>query len=135
MHFRDGALVKKGDLLFTIDKRQFQLAVDQAKSQIDVADATFEFAAEQLERAEKLIANGNIAQASVDDRREAFLAASGGLEQARAAEQSAEIDLEYTEIRAPMSGRINQALVDPGNLVSADQMVLTTIVASDPAHF
>lgn len=89
MHFRDGALVKKGDLLFTIDKRQFQLAVDQAKSQIDVADATFEFAAEQLERAEKLIANGNIAQASVDDRREAFLAASGGLEQARAAEQSA----------------------------------------------
>ena len=135
VHFKDGALVKKGDLLFTIDKRQFQLSVDQAKSQIDVAEATYEFAAEQLERAEKLIANGNIAQASVDERREAFLAASGGLEQSRAAEQSAEIDLEYTEIRAPMSGRIDQALVDPGNLVSADQMVLTTIVASDPVYF
>ena len=58
-----------------------------------------------------------------------------GWSKPRAAEQSAEIDLEYTKIRAPMSGRIDQALVDPGNLVSADQMVLTTIVASDPAHF
>lgn len=135
VHFKDGALVDAGDLLFTIDKRQFLLAVEQAKSQIDVATATYEFAAEQLERAEKLIANGNIAQASVDERREAFLAASGALEQARAAEQSAEIDLEYTEIRAPMSGRIDQALIDPGNLVSADQMVLTTIVASDPIYF
>lgn len=135
VHFRDGVLVQAGDLLFTIDKRQFQLAVDQAKAQIRVAEASFEFASEQLERAERLIDNGNIAQASVDERREAYLGASGALEQARSAEQSAEIDLEYTEIRAPMFGRIDQALVDPGNLVSADQMVLTTIVASDPVYF
>lgn len=135
VHFKDGALVRAGDLLFTIDKRQFQLAVDQAKAQIRVAEASFDFLSEQLARAEQLIANGNIAQASVDERREAFLAASGALEQARSAEQSAEIDLEYTEIRAPMSGRIDQALVDPGNLVAADQMVLTTIVATDPTYF
>lgn len=135
VHFTDGAIVQEGDLLFTIDKRQFQLAVDQAKAQIRVAEATYDFTQEQLERAETLIQNGNIAQSSVDERREAFLAASGALEQARSAEQSAEIDLEYTEIRAPMAGRIDQALVDPGNLVAANEMVLTSIVATDPAYF
>ncbi|MEM7524308.1 MAG: efflux RND transporter periplasmic adaptor subunit [Pseudomonadota bacterium] len=135
VHFQDGARVEKGQLLFTIDQRQFQLAVDQARSQIGVAQATFDFAKEQLERAERLIQSGNIAQASVDERREAFLSASGALEQARSAELSAEIDLEYTEIRAPMSGRIDRSLVDPGNLVGADQTVLTSIVATDPAHF
>ncbi len=135
VHFTDGQLVKKGDLLFTIEQRQFQTALRQAEAQIGVAMATFDFAKEQLDRAESLIQNGNIAQSTVDQRREAFLAASGALEQARAADELARIDLEWTEIRAPMSGRIDRTLVDPGNLVGANETVLTTIVSDDPAYF
>ena len=134
-HFQDGQLVKKGDLLFTIEQRQFQTAVRQAEAQIDVALASFDFAEEQLDRAERLAQNGNIAQSVVDERRERFLAASGALEQARAAEELAKIDLEWTEIHAPMSGRIDRRRVDPGNLVGANDTILTTIVAEDPVYF
>ncbi|MEX0309806.1 MAG: efflux RND transporter periplasmic adaptor subunit [Tateyamaria sp.] len=135
VHFTDGSLVEQGQLLFTIDQRQFETAVRQARAQIDVAEATFEFASEQLERAEALIGNGTIPQSVLDERREAFLAAQGALEQARAAVELAELDLEFSEIRAPMAGRADRALVDPGNLVSADQTALTSIVSNDPIYF
>lgn len=135
VHFRDGSLVEKGQLLYTIDPRQFQTALRQAQAQIDVAQATYEFAEEQLERASSLIANGNIAQSVLDQRREAFLSAQGALEQARAALELAQLDIEYSEITAPMSGRIDQALVDPGNLVLANNTELTSIVSSDPIFF
>ncbi|MEL6794023.1 MAG: efflux RND transporter periplasmic adaptor subunit [Pseudomonadota bacterium] len=135
VHFTDGQLVEAGELLFSLDQRQFQTALRQAEAQIGVAEATFEFTREQLARAEQLIQTGNIAQSVVDQRREAFLAASGALEQARAAEESARIDLEWTEIRAPIAGRIDENLIDEGNLVAANETVLTTIVADDPAHF
>ncbi|MEO0523427.1 MAG: efflux RND transporter periplasmic adaptor subunit [Pseudomonadota bacterium] len=135
VHFTDGALVEKDQLLFTIDQRQFRTALRQAQAQIDIAEATSEFASEQLDRAVALIDNGTIPQSVVDERREAFLAAQGALEQARAALELAELDLEYSEIRAPMSGRIDQALLDPGNLVTENQTLLTSIVATDPIHF
>lgn len=135
VHFTDGSLVEKDQLLFTIDQRQFQTALRQAQAQIDIAEATGAFTAEQLERAEALVGNGTIPQSVVDERREAFLAAQGALEQARAALELAQLDLEYSEIRAPMAGRIDQAEIDPGNLVSANQTVLTSIVATDPIHF
>ncbi|MEM8655779.1 MAG: efflux RND transporter periplasmic adaptor subunit [Pseudomonadota bacterium] len=135
VHFEDGALVEQGQLLFTIDQRQFRTALRQAQAQIDVANATFDFASEQLERAEALIGNGTIPQSVLDERREAYLSAQGALEQARAAVELAELDLEFSEIRAPMSGRIDRALIDPGNLVSANQTELTSIVSSDPIYF
>lgn len=135
IHFEDGTRVEEGQLLFTIDQRQFQTALRQARAQIDVAEASFDFAQEQLQRAEALVGNGTIPQSVVDQRREAFLAAQGTLEQARAALELAELDLEYSEIRAPMSGRIDRALIDPGNLVTANDTQLTTIVATDPIHF
>lgn len=135
VHFEDGGRVEAGDLLFTIEQRQFRTALRQTEAQIGVAQATYDFAEEQLDRAERLIANGNIAQSVVDERREAFLSAAGALEQARAAEELARIDFEWTEIRAPMAGRIDRALVDPGNLVGANETVLTSIVAEDPVFF
>lgn len=135
VHFNDGQFVDKGDLLFSIDERQFQTALRQAEAQIGVAQATYEFAEEQLDRAVRLIESGNIAQSAVDERREAFLAASGALEQARAAEELARIDLEWTAIHAPMAGRIDRTLVDPGNLVNANETVLTSIVSENPAYF
>ncbi|WP_363323299.1 efflux RND transporter periplasmic adaptor subunit [uncultured Tateyamaria sp.] len=135
IHFTDGSLVAKDQLLFTIDQRQFRTALRQARAQIDVAEATFTFAEEQLQRAEALIGNGTIPQSVVDERREAFLSSQGALEQARAALELAELDLEYSEIRAPMAGRIDQALIDAGNLVNANETLLTSIVATDPIHF
>ena len=135
VHFQDGTLVEKGATLFTIDPRQFSTALRQAEAQIDVATATFDFAKEQLDRARSLIANGNIAQSVLDQRREAFLLAQGALEQARAALELASLDLEYSQITAPMTGRIDQALVDPGNLVLANDTELTSIVSLDPIYF
>lgn len=135
VHFADGSLVEKGQVLFTIDQRQFRTVLRQSQAQIDVAQATYDFAEEQLQRAESLIANGNIAQSSLDSRREAYLAAQGTLEQTRAALELAQLDLEYSEIKAPMSGRIDEAEVDPGNLVLANDTMLTSIVSSDPIYF
>ncbi|APX10386.1 efflux RND transporter periplasmic adaptor subunit [Tateyamaria omphalii] len=135
VHFQDGALVEEGQLLFTIDQRQFITAVRQARAQIDVATATYDFAEEQLERAQALIGNGTIPQSVLDERREGYLAAQGALEQARAAVELAELDLEFSEIRAPMAGRIDRSLIDPGNLVSANQTELTSIVSKDPIYF
>lgn len=135
VHFKEGSQVEAGQLLFTIDQRQFRTALRQAQARIDVAEATYEFATEQLERAQALIGNGTIPQSVLDERREAYLAAQGALEEARAALELAQLDLEFSEIRAPMSGRIDRSLIDPGNLVSADQTVLTSIVSNDPIYF
>ncbi len=135
VHFSDGSVVEKNQLLFSIDRRQFDTALRQAQAQIDVAEATFTFADEQLERAQNLIGNGTIPQSTLDQRREAYLQAQGALEQARAALELASLDVEYAQVRAPMAGRIDRARVDPGNLVSADQTILTSIVSSDPIYF
>lgn len=135
VHFSDGSLVEKNQLLFTIDQRQFRTALRQARAQINIAEATSDFTTDQLERAEALVGNGTIAQSVVDQRREAFLSAQGALEQARASLELAELDLEYSEIRAPISGRIDQSLIDPGNLVVAQDTLLTSIVTTDPVYF
>ncbi len=135
VHFKDGAFVEKGELLFTIDQRTFKTALRQAQSQISIATAAHKFAEEQLERAEALVKNGNISRSTVDERKEAFLAAEGALEQAKSAEELAQIDLDFTEIRAPISGRIDQNLVSAGNLVNQNDTVLTSIVSGDPIYF
>ncbi len=135
VHFSDGEIVNEGDLLFTIDRRLFQTRLDQAEAQIRVAEAAFKFAEEQMGRAETLIRNGNISQSAVDERRSTFLTSQASLEQARAALEEAKIDMDYSEIRAPISGRIGRRLVTPGNLVQADDTVLTSIVAIDPIYF
>jgi membrane fusion protein, multidrug efflux system len=135
VHFDDGSLVKEGDTLFSIDKRIFQSRLEQAQAEIRVAEATYKFTEEQLRRAESLIQNGNISQSAVDERRSNFLSAQGSLEQARASLDEAQIDMDYSEIHAPISGRIGRRLVTPGNLVTADDTVLTTIVAYHPIYF
>lgn len=135
IHFVDGDLVEEGDLLFTIDQRPFETALAQAQSQVAIAESQIEFAEAQLQRAEELAERGNIPAATVDERRQSFLAAQAELEGARAAVERAELDLGYTEITAPIGGRIDRRLVTPGNLVQTDETVLTTIVSLDPIDF
>ena len=102
VHFKDGALVKKDDLLFTIDQRPYQAAYDAAKSQIDVWNSLLEFSKAQLERAEELAKTGNIAASIVDDRRREFLSNQAQIQGATAALRTASLNLEFTEIRAPL---------------------------------
>lgn len=135
VHFRDGAVINKGDLLFTIDRRPYQAAYDAANSQVDVAKSLSEFAASQLERAEALAQSGNLAVSVLDDRRRESLSAQAQLQGANATLRNASLDLEFTEIRAPISGRIGRRLVSAGNLVQPDSTLLTTIVAWDPIDF
>lgn len=135
VHFKDGSIVKQGDLLFTIDQRPFQTALDEAKARLDVAQTLVVFTESQFRRAEKLSETGNIPISTLDDRRREYLAALAAVQGAKAAVLRTELDLEYTEIKAPLSGRIDRRLVSVGNLVQADQTALTTVVSLDPINF
>lgn len=134
-HFKDGTLVAKGDLLFTIDQRPFQTALTQAKAQQEIAQNQIDYTKAQFERAEKLQAQGTMPVATLDDRRREYLSATAQAESAKAAVERAELDLDYTEIRAPIAGRIDRRLISAGNLVQVDQTILTTIVSLDPMDF
>lgn len=135
VHFRDGSIVNQGDPLFTIDQRPFQAALQEAEARLAVANTLVEFTKGQFERAEKLSQTGNIPIATLDDRRREYLAAVGEVDGAQAEVVRAKLDLEYTEIKAPLSGRIDRRLVSAGNLVQADQTALTTINSLDPIYF
>lgn len=135
VHFTDGAIVKQGDLLFTIDQRPFQAAHESAKSRVDVATSLLDFTKLQLQRAEELANSGNLSTATLDDRRREYLAAEAGFQGATADLRTASLDLEFTEIKAPLSGRIDRRLVSVGNLVQPDATLLTTIVATNPIDF
>jgi RND family efflux transporter MFP subunit len=135
IHFKDGAIVNKGDLLFTIDQRPYQAAYDAAKSQVDVVTSMLNFSKMQLDRADQLSKSGNIPVATVDDRRREYLASQAQMQGAQAALRTASLNLEFTEIRAPIAGRIDRRWVSEGNLVQADQTQLTSIVSLDPIYF
>ncbi len=133
--FVDGALVKKGDLLFTIDQRPYQDALDDAKASVASAQASYDFTSGDLERADNLIKSGNITGQVADQRRQAALAARATLDRAQAALSRSKLDMEFTEIRSPLSGRISRRLVSVGNLINANDTLLSTIVSLDPIQF
>ncbi len=133
--FVDGAMVKAGDPLFTIDPRPYQAAFDRAKSLVEQAQSRLDFAQSDLARAENLRTTGNIADQLLDQRRQAFLQAQAELAAAKASAESSRLDLEFTKIRAPIGGRTSRHLVSAGNLVRVNDTLLTTIVAVDPIRF
>ena len=133
--FTDGTSVKKGDLLFTIDPRPYKAAVDQAKAAVSVSDTTLQFAQNDYERALQLQKTGNITDQVFDQRRQALLQAQARSAGDKAALAAAELNLEFTEIRAPFDGRMSRTLVSEGTLVGASDTALSTIVAADPIDF
>ncbi|MGX1741534.1 efflux RND transporter periplasmic adaptor subunit [Bosea sp. NPDC055353] len=138
VHFRDGSLVQKGDLLFTIDQRPYKLAVDVARAEVARAKAQVELAQNEVERAEGLTQNRTITARDVDQRRANLNSAVGSLQGAEATLKNAELNFEWTEVRAPLAGRISNRRVDPGNLIAGGQSgasLLTTIVAVAPIYF
>ena len=133
--FEDGQIVQEGALLFTIDPRPFETTLGQAQAELDSARAEASFTRRELARAEQLVTRGNISRQVVDERREGFLSAQARVAAAEAALERARLDLEYTQIRAPITGRIDRNYVSEGNLVEANDTVLTTIVSTDPVYF
>ncbi|MBZ6074829.1 efflux RND transporter periplasmic adaptor subunit [Microvirga puerhi] len=135
IHFTDGAMVKTGDPLFTIDQRPYQAALEQAEATVASAQVKVEFASNDLDRAEQLRKSGNIAEQLLDQRRTNYLTSRAELDRAQGALRNARLDIEFTEIKAPIAGRISRKLVSVGNLVNANDTVLTNIVSLDPIHF
>lgn len=138
VHFVDGQKVSKGELLYVIDKRPFQLALAQAESEVAQAEAQLELARNDLDRARSLVRRENIPVRELESREAQQRRALAMLAGARAHVERAKLDLEWCEVRAPISGRISDSRIDIGNLITggeAGASLLTTIVAMDPIHF
>jgi membrane fusion protein, multidrug efflux system len=133
-HFEEGADVEAGDLLFVIEKAPYQAVVEQRQAELASAEANRANTAVQLQRGEELVKNNNIPEAEVDARRAADQMAAAQILEAQAALEQARINLGYTEIHAPIAGRIGRADLSVGNLVGPDTGVLATIVSQDPIY-
>ena len=139
IRFSDGDLVKEGQVLFEIDTRPFQIAVDGAKADVDRARAQLDIADRDYRRAQTLDKTQIMSTRDVDQRRLSLDVAKAQLASSEAALENAELNLEWTCVRAPISGRVSDRRVDAGNFVSqggqVNSTLLTTIVTLDPIHF
>ncbi len=136
IHFKEGALVKAGELLVVIDPAPYQAEVDRASADVAAAEARLSYTRSELARAQRLLDDKAIAQREFDERQNAGLEADARLRGARAALQSARLNLEYTQVRAPVAGRIGRIEVTVGNLVAAGPgaPVLTSLVSVSPIY-
>lgn len=137
VEFRDGALIRKGDLLYTIDARPFEATAAQVEGQLADARGKAELAKRELDRALELTRSQNVAEAVVDQRRQALQAARASMLQAEGALKRAQLDVEFAHVIAPIAGRVSRRLVSVGNLVQGADggaTLLTTIVALDPIY-
>ncbi|HSK81087.1 MAG TPA: efflux RND transporter periplasmic adaptor subunit [Thermoanaerobaculia bacterium] len=134
IHFSDGAHLRKGDLLFTIDPRPFQAQLDAAEATLAQTKAALDLARIQFTRASTLIETKAVSQEEYDLKKNAIDVAAAQVEQSRAAVETAKLNLEYCFIRSPIDGRAGQRLVDTGNVVTANSGSLLTIQRLDPVY-
>lgn len=136
VHFREGALVRAGDLLVTIDPAPYAAEVERAQAQVAAADARLMNRRSEQQRAERLWQEDAIAQRELDERNDGMHEAEANLRAAQAALTSARLNLGYTQVRAPIAGRIGKFEVTAGNLVAAGPgaPVLTTLVSVHPIY-
>ena len=137
IHFKDGQVVKTGDLLFVIDPRPYEAEAQRARANLKRAEAQRNLALQNLQRAEKLMQGSTIAQEQYDTRRNEYEISAANLLEAQAATKASELNLEFTQIKAPIDGRISRRYADEGNFVtggSAQSTLLTTIVPFNPLY-
>jgi multidrug efflux system membrane fusion protein len=136
VNFKDGALVKKGDTLFVIDPRPYQAEVDRTAAQVAAAQAQRLYAQTDWERAQRLIGDNAIARRDYDEKQNAARSADANVKAAQAALEAAQINLGYTKVTAPVSGRVSRAEITLGNVVSAGAgaPALTTLVSVSPIY-
>jgi membrane fusion protein, multidrug efflux system len=140
IHFEDGQIVHKGDLLFVIDPRPYEIKLAQAKAQSKTARSRFDLATNQLERSQSLRKNGFSTQETVDQRISEQQSAQAAIEDAESRIRDAELDLEYTKVTAPFTGRIGARQVSIGGLIagsragSSPTTLLATLVSLDPIY-
>lgn len=139
VHFRDGQIVNKGDLLFVIDPRPFEAAAASAQAALAQANAKLDLAAKQLNRASELRRSDAVSVSTLDERQQEVKVAAAGVEVAKAQVRTAQLDLEYTRILAPIHGRISKREVSVGNLISGGSgsgtTLMTNIVSLTPVNF
>ncbi len=139
VHFKEGKEVKKGDLLFTIDPRPYQAEFDHANAEYERAVSQTDLAKNDFERAKRLIATKAISEEDYDTKSKTYTAVQAAVRSAKATLDSAKLNLEFTQIRAPIDGRISRAVVTEGNLISSGvagsgATLLTTIVSLNPLY-
>jgi len=134
IEFKDGADVKVDDLLFVIDRRPFQAASDGASAMVAVKTAAADFRNAEFKRNEELLAKNAVSKSEFDQSEAAYKEAKAMVESSKADEQLAKLNLGFTEIRAPIAGLTSNRKLDIGNLVVADQTLLTSIVSVDPVY-
>lgn len=139
IHFTDGQMVKKDDLLFVIDPRPFEITLTSAQAALNSANARVDLAKQQLARADKLRKSDFVSASTFDERQQEMLSAAADAEVATAAINSAKLNLSFTQVLAPMDGRIGNHQVSVGNLITGGDgggaMPLASIVSLNPIHF
>lgn len=138
IHFREGAIVKKGDLLFVIDPRPYEAALTRAQGDLAQAETRLRLAVNNLERAGRLLRSKAISEQEFDTRKTERQQTEAALKSARGDLATARLNLDFTRISAPITGRIGRKFVTEGNLINggtAQSTLLTTIVSLDPIHF
>ncbi|HEY7494467.1 MAG TPA: efflux RND transporter periplasmic adaptor subunit [Candidatus Tectomicrobia bacterium] len=137
VNFKDGGMVKKGDLLFVVDPRPYQAELQRAKAELAMAIARFEQAEKDLARAQLLLRSRAMSEEEVETRSSARRQAQESIQAARATVEAAQLNVEFTQVRAPISGRISRNFVSVGNLITggaAQSTLLTTIMSLDPIY-
>jgi RND family efflux transporter MFP subunit len=137
IHFKNGTTVKQGDLLFVIDPRPYQAELERAKAELGLANARLERTGKDLARAQMLVRSRAVSEEEVDTRVSEQRQAQESVQAARATVNAAQLNVEFTQVRAPISGRISRNLVSVGNLITGgttQSTVLTTIVSLDPIY-
>ncbi|WP_425075236.1 efflux RND transporter periplasmic adaptor subunit [Psychroserpens sp. S379A] len=138
VNFKDGQIVNKGDVLFIIDDRPFVIALDQAKADLAQAKANLEIAQDNFNRVEYLKETGAVSIEEFNRRKQALAYAKASIQLSQARVADAKLNLEFTRVKAPISGLVSRDRVNEGNLIdggSSNSTLLTTIVATSPIHF
>lgn len=135
IRFKDGDIVKKGDVLFVIDQRPFKIALDQERANLSAAKAQYDLTQKELKRTRRLLKSKAISQEEYDKRDQERRVAQARVNAAEQTVRRAQLDLEFTKIKSPITGKVGRYQISEGNLIKAEDDKLTKVVSVHPMHF